>query len=163
MNERRVGLWLVGAFGGVGTTAALGLAALRRGLMDTTSLVTALPLFDGLDLDGPANFTVGGHDVRRTNYGQAVRELQQRSNLFEPGLVDACLPELNAWTDNVRTGTVLNAGDTNSRLADLPEAHQADTARAAVQRIQQGDNRARIDRAIPDVRRELDDPGAAAG
>jgi myo-inositol-1-phosphate synthase len=137
MNERRVGLWLVGAFGGVGTTAALGLAALRRGLMDTTSLVTALPLFDGLDLDGPANFTVGGHDVRRTNYGQAVRELQQRSNLFEPGLVDACLPELNAWTDNVRTGTVLNAGDTISRLADLPEAHQADTARAAVQRIQQ--------------------------
>src|SRR5262245_14030321 len=32
MSERRVGLWLIGAFGGVATTAALGLAALRRGL-----------------------------------------------------------------------------------------------------------------------------------
>ena len=54
MSKRRVGLWLIGAFGGVGTTAALGLAALGRGLIDTTSLVTALPLFDGLDLDEPA-------------------------------------------------------------------------------------------------------------
>ena len=50
-SNRRVGLWLIGAFGGVGTTAALGLAALSRGLTDDTSLVTALPLFDGLDLD----------------------------------------------------------------------------------------------------------------
>ena len=55
MSNRRVGLWLIGAFGGVGSTAALGLAALGRGLTDTTSLVTALPLFDGLDLDAPAH------------------------------------------------------------------------------------------------------------
>ena len=41
MSERRVGLWLVGALGGVGSTAALGLAALRRGLTDTTALTTA--------------------------------------------------------------------------------------------------------------------------
>src|SRR5262249_17042498 len=36
MANRRVGIWLIGACGGVGTTAALGLAALRRGLTDTT-------------------------------------------------------------------------------------------------------------------------------
>ena len=48
MSNRRVGLWLIGACGGVGTTAALGLAALGRGVTDTTSLVTALPLFDAV-------------------------------------------------------------------------------------------------------------------
>ena len=53
MSNRRVGLWLIGAFGGVGTTATLGLAALTRGVADTTSLVTALPLFDNVDLDQP--------------------------------------------------------------------------------------------------------------
>src|SRR5215470_15663752 len=90
MSERRVGLWLVGACGGVGTTATLGLAALARNLADTTSLVTALPLFAPLDLDTPAQFVVGGHDIRRGGFRQTVRELQERSNIFDPALTSAC-------------------------------------------------------------------------
>lgn len=136
MSDRKVGLWLIGAFGGVGTTVALGLAALRRGLMDSTGLVTTLPLFEGLDLDAPENFVIGGHDVRRTNYRQAVRDLQQRSNIFEPALADACLPDLDEWAANVRPGTVLNAGSTIAGLADLPEAHRLNDPRAVVERIQ---------------------------
>ena len=137
MNEpRRVGLWLIGAFGGVGTTVALGLAALRRGLIDNTSLVTALPVFDGLDLDGADRFVVGGHDVRRTTWRDSVRDFQQRANVFSPALTDACLPDLDAWAENVRPGTVLNTGKTISKLADLPEAHRFSDPRAAVGQIQ---------------------------
>ncbi len=136
MSQRRVGLWMIGAFGGVGTTAALGLAALGRGLTDTTSLVTALPVFDGLDLDEPAQFVVGGHDVRRTNFRQTVRDMQARSNVFEPSLAEPCLAQLDEWSANVRPGTVLNAGDTIRKLADLPEAHQFTDLRPAVERIQ---------------------------
>ena len=43
MTRHRVGLWLVGAFGGVGTTITLGLSAMARGLADRTGLVTELP------------------------------------------------------------------------------------------------------------------------
>src|SRR5271154_3086313 len=109
-KERRVGLWFIGACGGVGTTAALGLAALGRGLVGPTSMVTALPPFAGLTLDDPRHFIVGGHDVRRTNYRQAVRELHQRSNIFDPAVIEACLPDLDEWSGNVRPGTVLGAG-----------------------------------------------------
>ena len=42
MSRQRVGLWLIGAFGGVGTTITLGLAAMARGLADRTGLVTEL-------------------------------------------------------------------------------------------------------------------------
>src|SRR5262245_61861644 len=136
MKTPRVGLWLVGAHGGVATTAALGLAALRRGLIDQTSLVTALPLFDGLGLDPLDDFVVGGHDVRRTSYRQAVHDLQQRSNIFEASLADACLPDLDAWSENVRVGTVFNSGATITKMADIPEAHRADSGRAAIERIQ---------------------------
>src|SRR5216683_1338744 len=136
MSERRVGLWLIGAFGGVGTTVALGLAALRRGLIDATSLVTALPLFDGIDLDGASQFTLGGHDIRQTSYRQAVGELHQRSNIFEPSLIDACLPDLDGWSENVRPGTVLNAGAAIAKLADLPEVQQKNSMRTAVEEIQ---------------------------
>jgi myo-inositol-1-phosphate synthase len=137
MSGRRVGLWMIGAFGGVGTTAALGLAALKRGLIDSTSMVTALPLFDGIDLDGPDDIVVGGHEVRRTSYGQAIRELQQRSNIFEPAVVRPCLDELDEWSQNIRPGTVVNAGPTISKLADLAEAHQAVSPRAAFERIKE--------------------------
>ncbi len=136
MSERRVGLWLVGACGGVGTTAALGLAALARSLTDTTSLVTALPLFEPLGLDAPARFVVGGHEVRRAGFRQTVRELQERSNVFGHDLAAACAPDLEAWEANVRPGTVLNAGPTIAGMADLPEAHRFETARAAIHQIQ---------------------------
>jgi myo-inositol-1-phosphate synthase len=127
---------LIGAFGGVGTTVALGLAALKRGLIDGTSLTTALPLFDDLDLDAPGQFVVGGHDIRSTSYRQSVKDFQQRSNVFEHGLADACMPDLDAWAENVRPGTVISAGETIAKLADLPEVRRLTDPLAAVQRVQ---------------------------
>jgi myo-inositol-1-phosphate synthase len=136
MNERRVGLWLIGAFGGVGTTAVLGLAALRRGLTDGTALVTALAPFRPLGLDAADQFVVGGHDVRRSSYRQAALEMHERAGVFERSLLEACLPDLDGWSANVRPGTVLNAGAAITRLADLPEARDVDSPRDAVERIQ---------------------------
>src|ERR1700751_2251667 len=100
MSTRRVGLWLIGACGGVGTTAALGLAAWARGLIDGTSLVTELPLFGALDLDPPTAFVVGGHEVRQAGFRQTIRELQERSNIFDPALVQPCLGDLEQWEAN---------------------------------------------------------------
>jgi len=136
MSERRVGLWLIGAWGGVGTTIALGLASLRRGLMDMTGLVTALPPFARLDLDPAGQIVVGGHDVRQTTYRQAAREFHEQSGVFDASLLDACAADLDRWNENVRPGTVYNAGPTISRLADLPQAHRSETARSAIDRIQ---------------------------
>src|SRR5262249_1867033 len=136
MSTRRVGIWFIGACGGVGSTAALGLAALRRGLVGPTGMVTALPLFAGLDLDEPGQFEVGAHATPRATYRQAVRELRPRSNVFDSEVIEACLPDLDRWTENVRPGTVLGAGPTIDRLAELPEAHRAETARSAIDRIQ---------------------------
>jgi myo-inositol-1-phosphate synthase len=136
MPDQRVGLWLIGACGGVGTTAALGLSALGHGLIDTTSLVTGLPLLAPLALDGFGSFVVGGHEIRKAGFRQTVRELQQRSNVFEPHVADTCAADLESWEANVRPGTMLNAGPTIARLADRPEVHRLDTARAAVEQIQ---------------------------
>ncbi len=148
MKARRVGLWLIGACGGVGTTAALGLAALGRGLVGPTSMVTALPQFAGLGLDEPKTWVVGGHDVRRTSYRQSVRELHERSGVFDPAVIDACLPDLDQWSGNVRPGTVLGAGTTIERLADLAEAHRSESSRSAIERIQADLQAFRSDQAL---------------
>jgi myo-inositol-1-phosphate synthase len=127
---------LIGALGGVASTAVLGISALNRKLSDTTSLVTATPMFDGLDLDDWGSFVIGGHDIRRSNYVEAVRDLNQRSNVFNEALIQGCTPDLEKWSANVRPGTVLGSGATISKLADMPEVARVSTPKEAVDRVQ---------------------------
>ncbi len=136
MTTRRVGLWLIGAFGGVGSTVALGLAALARGLTDHTGLVTELPAFDGLDLDPPASFVVGGHDIRQGSFFRGACELHDRAGVFDAAVLNACKPDLEAWSANVRPGSVRESGPTIAALADLPESLKPETPRAAIARFQ---------------------------
>ncbi|HLW64762.1 MAG TPA: inositol-3-phosphate synthase [Gemmataceae bacterium] len=136
MSNRRVGLWFIGAYGGVGGTAAMGLAALKRGLADTTGLTTALPMFAGADLDEPEAFVIGGHDIRQGSFSQSATELHARAGVFSEAMMAACQPELDQWTKNVRPGSILNSGETISQLADLPEAKRSESPRAAIQRFQ---------------------------
>ncbi|MSQ94261.1 MAG: myo-inositol-1-phosphate synthase [Gemmataceae bacterium] len=136
MSKRRVGLWLIGAVGGVSSTAVLGISALSRKVTDTTSLVTATPLFDGVDLDNFDQFVIGGHDIRRCSYVDAVRELHERSNVFNEAMIQVCTPDLEKWSANVRPGTVLGSGPTISKLADLPEVQRVNTPKEAIERVQ---------------------------
>ncbi|MBY0228964.1 MAG: inositol-3-phosphate synthase [Gemmataceae bacterium] len=150
MSNRRVGLWLVGACGGVGSTAALGLAALSQGLADTTSLTTALPLFDGVDLDAPSSFVVGGHEIRKAGFRQGVRDLHERSGVFDAAVLAGCDGLLAEWERNLRPGTVLGSGPTIAKLAE--QADRTTTPREAIDRIKKdlGDFKARhrLDQAV---------------
>jgi myo-inositol-1-phosphate synthase len=135
MSERRIGLWLVGAFGGVGTTITLGLAALARGLTQATGLVTALPLFEGLDLPGPGEFIIGGHDIRRTSFAESAEEFRRNSGVFEPALIETCRNELEAASARVRPGTILGSGPAIGRLSNWGQKTLARTAGEAIERI----------------------------
>jgi myo-inositol-1-phosphate synthase len=136
MSQRRVGLWLIGAVGGVSSTAVLGISAMSRKLADTTSIVTATPMFQGVDLDDWGQFVIGGHDIRRSNYVEAVRDLNQRSNVFNEALIQACQPDLDKWSANVRPGTILGSGSTISKLANMPEVQRVSTPKEAIDRVQ---------------------------
>ncbi len=116
MSQSRVGLWLIGAYGGVGATITLGLRAMARGLVDQTGLVSALPLFDGLSLPEPGDIVVGGHEIRSTSFEAAAQEFRQNSGVFEVGWIDACRPDLAAAAARVQPGTLLGAGPAIQKL-----------------------------------------------
>ncbi len=134
---RRVGLWLVGAFGGVGSTTALGLAALVKGLAQPVGIVTALPRFAGVDFDGVSAFVLGGHDIRQTSFGRSAAELMARSNVFNESLLQACAPQLDIWSANVRPGVVYRPNAIIASLADRPDVRRAETPRQAIAAIEQ--------------------------
>ena len=135
MKRRRVGLWLIGAFGGVGTTITLGLAGLARGLTTTTGLTTALPLFDGLELPAPGDFVIGGHDIRESSFEASADEFRRNSGVFDAELIAACREELAAASSRVKPGTKLGSGEAISKLGAWGDARPTRTAREAVDRI----------------------------
>lgn len=141
MAERRVGLWLIGAFGGVGGTTALGLAALAQGRATPNGLVTALPQFESVPFDSFDSFVVGGHDIRQSSLTRSVAELHSRSNVFSESLIRDCSPQLEEWSRNVRPGVVFRPDAVTAAMADRPDLRAAATPREAIELIR-GDLRA---------------------
>jgi myo-inositol-1-phosphate synthase len=135
MKRHRVGLWLVGAFGGVGTTITLGLSAMARGLTARTALVTELPMFEKLTLPEPGDFIVGGHEIRETTFRQSAEEFQRSSGVFPQDWINACSGDLEAATARVRPGTILGAGAAIARLGSWGQPNSVQSAERAVEII----------------------------
>ncbi len=136
MAKRKVGVWLIGAWGGVATTVVVGLAALRKGLTDTTGLVTSLPPFAGLDLMNWDEVVVGGHEIRETTYSAEARVLIEKSHVFNEKTLAAISSQLAKFDANVQPGTLVNVGAKIESLAG-PAALKTrnETAGQAVTRL----------------------------
>ncbi len=135
MTRRRIGLWLVGAFGGVGTTAALGLAAMARGLIDRTGLVTELPEFGELPLPEPADFVIGGHEIRRSSFEESAQEFRSASGVFDGTWLEACRDELAAASARVKPAPRFGLSPVVQRLANWNDVKPVRNAREAIDLI----------------------------
>ncbi|MBS0204268.1 MAG: inositol-3-phosphate synthase [Planctomycetes bacterium] len=136
MAKRKIGVWLIGAWGGVATTVVVGIAALRKGLTDTNGLVSELPPFAGLDLVGWDELVVGGHEIRETTYSAEAQVLLEKSHVFSAGALAAIASQLAKFDKNIRPGTLINVGPTIDSLAGPAAARtRKESAAQAVNRL----------------------------
>jgi len=135
MAKSRVGVWLIGAKGGVATTMMTGLAALRSGAIAPVGLVTALRPFAGLGLVDPSDLVVGGHDIRGGRLGDEARRMWSESRAIPPELLDGAAGFFAEVEPRLRPGTLVAAGDRIQSLADPEAAAVVETPRAAIDRI----------------------------
>lgn len=117
MTHPTTGIWFIGALGGIATTVSVGLASLKQKLSDEAGLVSALPRFQNLKLADWSAFTVGGHEIRETNYAAEARQLYEKSGVFDIDRLQKIQPALDEFNRNVRTGTLINVGRTIESLA----------------------------------------------
>ena len=117
MSQERIGLWLIGAWGGVSTTVAVGLAGLQAGVAPETALVTSLPNFARLKLADWSQFVIGGHEIRETNYAAEAEVLRDQSRVFDRDLLKAVASRLAAWDQNIRPGCLTSVGSTIEKFA----------------------------------------------
>jgi myo-inositol-1-phosphate synthase len=117
MKQRRIGIWLLGAWGGVATTVTVGLLALRRGLTTTAGLVSELPPFQKLDLFRWDDVVIGGHEIRETTYAAEVAQLHGQSRVFSEQLLAGIREDLAAVDAEIRPGTLFGVGPRIEQLA----------------------------------------------
>ena len=113
----KTGLWLVGCQGGVSTTVAVGVSALRNNAMPNSGLVTAKPEFAGLDFVDWDNVVIGGHEIRDISSVDAARDLVETSRAIPMHLFEVSKSDLQQIDANTRPGVVINAGSTIQSLA----------------------------------------------
>ncbi|MBN2578278.1 MAG: inositol-3-phosphate synthase [Pirellulales bacterium] len=143
MNTSRIGIWLIGAKGGVGGTALLGLTALQKGLIDKAGLVSELRQFTAANLADWGRFVVAGHEIRRIPLAEAVERFTAENRMIDPKLVAACRGELEQIDRRIRPGTIRNVGQAIAALADA-DLPQEKSPREIIARLR-GDFQAFLD------------------
>lgn len=138
MARRKIGLWLIGAKGGVATSVTVGLVALRKGLAGNFGLVTQLPLFANLDLAQWTDFVIGGHEIRQTTLQDAALLLASNNHALDSDLIAKCKPDLDKIDKNTRDGTLFNVGNRIEQFAtdEVKKRAGKESPRAAIERIQ---------------------------
>ena len=114
MTKQRIGIWIIGAWGGVSTTVAVGLTALQKGITGTSGLVSENPFFENLNLADWDQLVIGGHEIRDTSFVEAAKHFSETSGVFHPALLQSVEAELKAFDKNVKPGTLIQVGDYHS-------------------------------------------------
>ncbi len=135
MAQKRIGLWLIGAKGGVATTVMTGLAALARGLVEPIGLITETEPFHALNLIDWSDIVIGGHDIRDGSLLDEARRMWTVSRAISPGVLESVTPDLIDIETRLRPGTVLASGSSIEAIASLPKSKVAKTPRSTIDQI----------------------------
>ncbi len=136
--SRKVGLWLIGAYGGVSTTIAVGLVALKKQLVDQCGVVSSLPQFQHLDLLNWDQIAVGGHEIRQSSYTTEAQQLCQGTNpVISPAIVEQCTSELAALDAAICPGILCQSGAAIENLSSPEHSVAVEFAADALAKIEQ--------------------------
>jgi myo-inositol-1-phosphate synthase len=132
--ERKLGVWIVGACGGVATCAVSGAEAIRAGVVGTHGLVSELAEFKALNFASFERIVFGGHEIRPVDWVKAAEEFSRENGVLTPAILEAVRPALAEHSKNLRPGVTLNSGKGVASIA--PEAvEQKRTLRQTVELI----------------------------
>ncbi|MBO5436232.1 MAG: inositol-3-phosphate synthase [Thermoguttaceae bacterium] len=117
-EKNRTGFWIIGAWGGVATTAVVGLLNLQKQLVRPIGLTTELPDFANVKgMPAWTDFVPGGYEIRDFSFGQAADELTEQRAL-ESSTAAQVRAELEELDARVLPGFLANSGKVVEAMAD---------------------------------------------
>src|SRR5262245_29740604 len=136
MPRNRIGIWLIGAKGGVATTAITGLLSLRKNFIGEAGLITTTSRFAGLELSGWDDFVIGGHDIREGRLHLEAMRMYSEIRAIDPPLFEKLRGDFDQIEKNLRPGTIHNVGPTISKFASEDLQKVRETPRDVIHRVQ---------------------------
>lgn len=149
--HRRVGVWLIGAFGNVATCSVVGARAIASGLASEQGMMTALPELRGLPFVPVQDLVFGGHEIRRSDLYHEAMEFSRRNNVLDRDVLRRLRADLLAVTRNVVEGVSVNCGTVVESLVRRPPKRNRLTLRQIVTAIQDDLRRFRDRERLDDV------------
>jgi myo-inositol-1-phosphate synthase len=150
-NNRRLGLWLIGARGAISTCVAYGLAGLEQGLLDPIGITTARAPFTDLPFVPFESIVLGGHDVCERDMSQSAGELVQ-AGVLSADLVTSCANFAGAFDRRIRPGVLdgpdVGLADLDPRAAELGAASPLEQIRRITADIDAFQAETEVDRVI---------------
>lgn len=150
-HHRRVGVWLIGAFGNVATCSVVGARAIANGLASDQGMMTALPELRGLPFVPVQDIVFGGHEIRKTDLFREAVEFSRRNNVMDRDVLRKLKPELLAISKNIVEGVSVNCGKIVDTLVKKPPKRNGLTLRQIVTAIQDDLKRFRDRERLDDV------------
>ena len=114
---RRVGVWLIGARGGLATTLIVGARMMAHRLTSTTGLITETAPFADAELCKVEELVFGGHDVRDISLVEAATEIVRDSGSLNADHVASIADDLAEIDTDIAVGTVVNCGGAITSMA----------------------------------------------
>ncbi len=117
-KQPRIGVWLIGARGGLATTLVAGTRMLAHGLVPATGLLTEGPSGRSVAWAPFSSFVFGGHDIRGCSLHASAAAVAAATHCFPQDSLAAIRRDLDAVESRIVKGAVLNCGPAIRRLAE---------------------------------------------
>lgn len=117
---QRTGVWIIGARGGVATTAIVGALALRSGKTGSFGLITETDLCDGVPFPGWDDLVFGGHDIRPQTLNESAQQIYRETNTLRYELLAELESDIDAVEGELRPGVLYQSGRAIEALAESP-------------------------------------------
>lgn len=132
-----LGVWMIGARGGVAVSAITGARAIARGLAPTTGLVTELSDFKALNLVPLDRLVFGGHELRSdSTLKKSAQELHDGPGIIPHALLAPLQEDYESIDKDIRQATAIGCGNTIRGLTKDAALEDSMTVKMIVEKIQ---------------------------
>ena len=114
----RTGVWIIGARGGVATTAIVGALALASKKTTSFGLITETELCDGVPFPAWDELVFGGHDIRTQSLNDGAQQIYRDTNTLRYELLEELKTKLDETDANLRPGVLYQSGTAIEAIAD---------------------------------------------
>ena len=132
----RLGVWIIGARGGLATTIMAGHAMLARGLVEPVGLLTESDPFNKLPFTGMGRLVFGGHDLRQGSVYESALQIQRETGTLDHERLLQIEDDLQQINEDILIGTSFGCGATIRALGSRTSNAAPETGAAFVKRFQ---------------------------